>query len=209
LERAKVLLRYLARFSVFLTAAMMAASTDWGGGDKGQAISSLFGQDGLKEGLQVWAHLLLLLSLSAQTLTTLLLLEELALLVGRLGSLGLGEVGVVDGLGDLSEPIDSGAKISSRTSQVVAQERETETHLDLGNVNLGGSRDDVSLGDPSEGNAVDGSGSRDEQETGVELLEEDDSLSSESTGKEDEDGSGGDGGSERSRLVNEEKGKRK
>lgn len=113
-------------------------------------------------------YLLLLLSLGAEALSTLLLLEELSLLVGGLGSLGLDEVGVVDGLGD----------------------------LDGRDVNLGRGGDNVGLRDSSEGNTVDESGSGDEEETRGELSEVDDSLSSVSSGEEDEDGSGGDGRSE-------------
>lgn len=114
------------------------------------------------------AYLLLLLSLGAEALSTLLLLEELSLLVGGLGSLGLDEVGVVDGLGD----------------------------LDGRDVNLGRGGDNVGLRDSSEGNTVDESGSGDEEKTRGELSEVDDSLSSVSSGEEDEDGSGGDGRSE-------------
>jgi hypothetical protein len=113
-------------------------------------------------------YLLLLLSLGAEALSTLLLLEELSLLVGGLGSLGLDEVGVVDGLGD----------------------------LDGRDVNLGRGGDNVGLRDSSEGNTVDDSGSGDEEETRGELSEVDDSLSSVSSGEEDEDGSGGDRRSE-------------
>ena len=116
--------------------------------------------------------LLLLLPLGAESLSALLLGEELSLLVGRLGGLGLGEVGVVDGLG----------------------------HLDGSNVDLGRGRDHVRLSDSSEGDTVDRSGARDEQETRVELLEEHDSLASVSSGEEDQDSSRGDRGSERGGL---------
>lgn len=112
--------------------------------------------------------LLLRLPLVGQELLLLTFSEELLLLGFLAGSLGLGEVGVVDGLGNGN----------------------------TGQVNLGGGGDNVGLGDSSQGDTVESERTRDEQETGIELLQEDDSLSSESTGQEDEDGTGGDGRSE-------------
>lgn len=112
--------------------------------------------------------LLLRLPLVGQELLLLTFTEELLLLGFLAGSLGLGEVGVVDGLGNGN----------------------------TGQVNLGGGGDNVGLGDSSQGDTVESERTRDEQETGIELLQEDDSLSSESTGQEDEDGTGGDGRSE-------------
>lgn len=50
--------------------------------------------------------------------------------------------------------------------------------------------------DTSEGNAVDFVRASDKKKTGLELFEEDDSLSAESTGEEDEDGAGSDGWSQ-------------
>jgi hypothetical protein len=114
------------------------------------------------------AHLLLRLPVVRQELLLLTFTEEFLLLGVLAGSLGLGEVGVVDGLGD----------------------------RDTGQVDLGRGGDDVGLSDSSQGNTVESERTRDEQETRVQLLQEDDSLSSESTGQEDEDGSGGDGRSE-------------
>lgn len=111
---------------------------------------------------------MLRLPLVGQELLLLTFTEELLLLGLLTGSLGLGEVGVVDGLGN----------------------------GDTGQVNLGGGGDNVGLGNSSQGDTVESERTRDEQETGIELLQEDDSLSSESTGQEDEDGTGGDGGSE-------------
>lgn len=114
------------------------------------------------------AHLLLGLPVVRQELLLLTLTEEFLLLGVLAGSLGLGEVGVVDGLGD----------------------------RDTGQVDLGRGGDDVGLSDSSEGDTVESERTRDKQETRVQLLQEDDSLSSESTGQEDEDGTGGDGRSE-------------
>jgi hypothetical protein len=111
---------------------------------------------------------LLRLPLVGQELLLLTFTEELLLLGLLAGRLGLGEVGVVDGLRD----------------------------GDTGQVDLGGGGDNVGLGDSSQGDTVESERTRDEEETGIELLQEDDSLASESTGQEDEDGTGGDGRSE-------------
>lgn len=92
--------------------------------------------------------------------------EEL-LGLGGLLSLGLGEGGIVD-LGD----------------------------IDALKVNLGGRGDSVVLLDASDGNTVELEGTGDGEETGLELLKEHDSLSSESAGEQDKDGAGSDGLSE-------------
>jgi hypothetical protein len=113
-------------------------------------------------------HLLLRLPVVGQELLLLTFTEELLLLGLLTGRLGLGKVGVVDGFGN----------------------------RDTGQINLGGSGNDVSLTDSSHRNTVESERTRDEEQTGIELLQEDDSLSSESTGQEDKDGSGGDGSSE-------------
>lgn len=116
----------------------------------------------------VLAHLLLRLPVVRQELLLLTLTEEFLLLGVLAGSLGLGEVGVVDGLGDGN----------------------------TGQVNLGRGSDNVGLSDSSQRDTVESEGTRDEQETRVQLLQEDNSLASESTGQEDKDGTGGDRGSE-------------
>lgn len=92
--------------------------------------------------------------------------EEL-LGLGSLLSLGLSEGGIID-LGD----------------------------IDALKVNLGGSGESVVLLDASNGNTVELEGTGDGEETGLELLQENDSLASESTGEEDKDGAGRDGLSE-------------
>lgn len=122
--------------------------------------------DGLKNrGVDV---LLLRLLLGGELLLLLALTEELSLL-GVLARLGLGEVGVVDGLGDLG----------------------------AGNVNLGRGGDNVGLRDTTEGNTVELEGASDEEEARVELLKEDDAATGEATGEKDQDSSRGDRSAER------------
>lgn len=121
--------------------------------------------DGLKNGgVDV---LLLRLLLGGELLLLLALTEELALL-GVLARLRLGEVGVVDGLGDLG----------------------------AGNVDLGRGGDNVSLRDTTEGDTVELEGAGDEEEARVELLKEDDTATGEAASEEDQDSSGGDRGTE-------------
>lgn len=87
----------------------------------------------------VLAHLLLRLPVVRQELLLLTLTEEFLLLGVLAGSLGLGEVGVVNGLGDGN----------------------------TGQVNLGRGSDNVGLSDSSQGDTVESEGTRDEQETRV------------------------------------------
>lgn len=112
-------------------------------------------------------HLLLALPVVRQELLLLVVSEELVLLA-LLSGLRLGEVGVVDGLrdGDASE------------------------------VDLGRGGNDVGLADSSEGNSVEPERSANEQQTAVQLLQENDPLAPESSSQQDQDGSGGDGRSE-------------
>jgi len=112
-------------------------------------------------------HLLLGLPVVRQQLLLLVVTEELVLLA-LLTSLGLGEVGVVDGLGDGNS----------------------------GEVDLGRGGDNVSLTDSSERNSVEPERSADEQKSAVQLLQEDNPLAPESSSQQDQDGTGGDGSSE-------------
>jgi hypothetical protein len=64
----------------------------------------------------------------------------------------------------------------------------------LGDVNLGGGGNNVSLVDALEGDSVDLEGAGDEEEAGLKDLEDDSPLSTEAAGEEDHDGPGGDGG---------------
>ena len=112
-------------------------------------------------------HLLLRLPVVGQELLLLVVTKEL-LLLALLSSLGLGEVGVVDGLGD----------------------------RDTGKVNLGGGGNNVCLTDSTERNTVDPERSADEEQSALQLLEEDNPLTPESSSQKDQDSSGGDGSSE-------------
>mmetsp|Transcript_66854 Transcript_66854/g.161662 ORF Transcript_66854/g.161662 Transcript_66854/m.161662 type:complete len:221 (-) Transcript_66854:2-664(-) len=116
------------------------------------------------------------------------LLEVLALLRHNLlGVVALGEelLGVAGGLGlDLLE--------------------EGVGHLggvDGSDIDLGGGGDDVGLVHTAKGDTVDLEGARDEQETRLELTQEDDALTLEATGKEDEHSARGDGATELGLLV--------
>ena len=62
--------------------------------------------------------------------------------------------------------------------------------VESGDVDLVGSGDDVARVDSSQGNAVDLERSGDEEDTLVEGLEEDDTLSTEASGQEDQNGTG-------------------
>jgi len=112
-------------------------------------------------------HLLLGLPVVRQQLLLLVVTEELVLLA-LLASLGLGEVGVVDGLGN------------GNSSEV----------------DLGRGGDNVSLTDSSERNSVEPERSANEQKSAVQLLQEDNPLAPESSSQQDQDGTGGDGSSE-------------
>lgn len=62
--------------------------------------------------------------------------------------------------------------------------------VDTGDVDALGGGDHVAGVDTAEGNAVDLEGSGDEEDTLVEVLEEDDTLAAEATSEEDQDGTG-------------------
>jgi hypothetical protein len=62
--------------------------------------------------------------------------------------------------------------------------------IDTGEGDAGGCGDGVDLVDALKGDTVDLVGSGDEEEAGVESLEEDDALSTETSGEEDEDAAG-------------------
>lgn len=68
--------------------------------------------------------------------------------------------------------------------------------LNSGDIDLGGGGNDVSLVDTAEGNTVDLEGSVHEEETGSELLEENNPSAAEATGEEDQHGAGGDVGAQ-------------
>lgn len=65
-------------------------------------------------------------------------------------------------------------------------------NIDARNINLGRGSNDVRLVHPTQGNTVDFVGAGNQEQTRRQLLEEDDALSTETTSKEDEDGSRGD-----------------
>ena len=62
--------------------------------------------------------------------------------------------------------------------------------VEAADVDLVRSSDDVSGVDTAQGNTVDLEGTGDEQDTLVKRLEEDDTLATEATGEEDQDGAG-------------------
>jgi hypothetical protein len=139
----------------------------------------------LKAPMRCGTHLLLRLLLLGERLLLLALAKELALL-GGLGRLGLGEVGVVDRLGDGdASDVDLGrgrdnVRLAHTTQRDTVEPESKRQHSDVHKIRGSGSLE----------------GTVDEQETRVELLEENDSLAAETSGKEDEDGTGRDAGSE-------------
>lgn len=62
--------------------------------------------------------------------------------------------------------------------------------VDSGQVNLLGCGDDVSGVDAAQGHTVDLEGTSDEEDTLVEVLQEDDALATEAAGEEDQDSTG-------------------
>lgn len=68
------------------------------------------------------------------------------------------------------------------------------------NIHLGRGRNDVSGVDPSERNAVDFEGTGDEENTLLEVLQENNTLAAETASKEDDDGAGSERGSDLSRA---------
>lgn len=62
--------------------------------------------------------------------------------------------------------------------------------VDSGQVNLLGCGDDVSGVDPAQGHTVDLEGTGNEEDTLVEVLQEDDALATEAASEEDQDGAG-------------------
>ncbi|KAI3483320.1 hypothetical protein L1887_53811 [Cichorium endivia] len=116
------------------------------------------------------------------------------LLVGDLGlgvSLLVGGVGEEGGLG-----LGLGGLVLLEVGVV-----DLVVDLDVRDVDLGRGGDHVGLVDAADGDTVHLEGAGDEQQTGVELLEEHDALAAEATGEEDEDGTGGDVGLELGGLV--------
>lgn len=87
------------------------------------------------------------------------------------------------------------ARLHSRYSRVPVV-ASFETHLERGEVNLGRGGDNVGLVNATKGDTVDLEGTGHEEETRGELTENDNALASESTGEEDDDGSGDDGRTE-------------
>jgi hypothetical protein len=110
---------------------------------------------------------LLALPVIRQKLLLLVVAEKLVLLA-LLAGLRLGEVGVVNGLGN----------------------------GDTSKVYLGRGSNDVGLTDSSKGNTVEPERSADEQKSAVQLLQENDPLAPESSSQQDQDGTGSDGRSE-------------
>lgn len=74
------------------------------------------------------------------------------------------------------------------------------SYLSLGKINLGGGSDDIGSVDTLHGDTVDLVGTSDQQKTGVESLEADDTLTTETTSKKDEDSSGSDAAADGSSL---------
>ena len=72
--------------------------------------------------------------------------------------------------------------------------------VDAGQVDLHGCGDDVSRVDATKGDTVDLEGAGDEQDTLVEVLEEDDALAAEPTSEQDQDGTGLEGAARRPRA---------
>jgi hypothetical protein len=70
------------------------------------------------------------------------------------------------------------------------------TYLDTGDVNVCRGSDHVRLVNASQGNTVDLVGAGNQQQSTLQLLQEDNTLSTETTSEEDKDGAGGDGGTE-------------
>ena len=70
------------------------------------------------------------------------------------------------------------------------------TYLDTGDVNVCRGSDHVRLVNASQGNTVDLVGAGHQQQSTLQLLQEDNTLSTETTSEEDKDGAGGDGGTE-------------
>ncbi len=116
------------------------------------------------------------------------------LLVGHLG------FGVSLLVGGVSEEallgVDLGGLLLLEVSVV-----DLLVNLDVSDVDLGRGGDNVGLVDTSDGDTVDLERTSDEKKTGVELLQEYDALATETTSKEDEDGTGGDGRLELGGLV--------
>jgi len=163
------------------------------------------GDDGLVDGFLVGSllggeSLLLLLSV----------LEELSLSSRSLSGLRLGEVSVVELGVELKLNKSSvfnflwyfllEAPISFPVVCLLLLD-ELYTHLERSEVNLGRGSDNVGLVDATKGDTVDLERSSNEEETGGELSENDDALSTESTGEEDYDGTGDDRGTKLGGLV--------
>ena len=122
---------------------------------------------------------------------------------GSLGSgfLEVGDDGGIDGLldgnsfgGDLVGSFLSSESRSTSEALVSVGSGEGSignlVNVNSGEIDLGGGSDGVNLVDALDGDTVDFVGSSDEEESGIQFLEEDDSLSTESSGEEDEDTSG-------------------
>jgi len=137
-------------------------------GERGSEVLRKVGDglDGLEDGL---VNLLLVGSASLRESLLLLLgstVKEL-LLVALLGFLLLSEVGIVE-LGN----------------------------IDTGDVELGGGGNDIAGVNAANGDTVNFEGTSDEENTLVEVLEENDTLAAVTTGEDDEDGAGDKGRAE-------------
>ena len=75
------------------------------------------------------------------------------------------------------------------------------THLDTRDINLRRGGDNIRLVHTSQGNTVDLVGPGNQQQSTVQLLQENNALPSETTSEEDENGARGDGGAEARQHV--------
>jgi hypothetical protein len=107
-----------------------------------------------------------------------------------------------DGVGSLLS-----TELSASSVSLVTVSSSESSISDLGNINsgkrdLGGGGHGVDLVNTLKGDTVDLVGSGDEEETGIKSLEHNDSLSTESSGEEDEDATGFKSGSELRGFLN-------
>jgi hypothetical protein len=79
-------------------------------------------------------------------------------------------------------------------------ERNYFAYLSVGEIDLGGGGNDISLVDTSHGDTVDLVGTSDQQETRVESLDADNTLTTETSSQKDDDGTGGNGSADSTSL---------
>jgi hypothetical protein len=117
-------------------------------------------------------------------------LEELFLRTLLVADGLLGEVSIVELLVNLTK--DNKIMLMSPNQNPLPSWIQMYSYLSLGKVNLGGGSNDIGSVDTLHGDTIDLVGTSDQQKTGVEGLEADDTLTTETTSKEDEDSSGSD-----------------